>query len=181
MSDNAKHPVFVKDARLREEFDDWVHSAGSALPDIPQKRQLLASLDQTNHIADGARDSAIADLDKLDASQAGQAAGVNSPAAALSRRATPQDKAYENGRADIMSRFTEVNDRLWKQRETFGNQLDTLLDRHNIKRDTQRSRLPTIIQQSRPVTDRQSYLDTLKTRAPSPATTRQQDRGYENE
>lgn len=179
MSDNAKHPVFVKDARLREEFDEWVRNSSGALPDIPQKRQLLTSLDQTDRIADSARDTAIADLDTLDKTYAGQTVGEKSPAAELSRRASPQDKAYENRRADIMSRFTEVNDRLWKQRETLSNQLNQLLDRHNIKRDTQRARLPTIIQQSKPAAHRQTYLDTLKTRSPAPNPVRERDRDQE--
>lgn len=181
MNQNANHPIFVKDARLREEYDDWVHAAAAPLAEIPQKRQILASIDQTNHIANNARAQAISDLDKLDAAYAKAKSGPSDKPAPqdLDKRATPQDKTYENGRADIMSRFTDVNDRLWRQRETLAQQLDTLLERQNIKRDAQRARLPTILQASKPVAARHSYLDMKQARPPVPSQHRDQDQEQE--
>lgn len=181
MSENANHPVFVKDARLREEYDDWVHGAAAPLADIPQKRQLLASIDQTNHIADNARTLAITDLDKLDKAyaKAKSEPAQQRSAKDASKRATPEDKTYENGRADVMSRFTDVNSRLWKQRETLALQLDTLLDRQNIKRDRQRSRLPTILAASKPVAARHSYLDMKQSPSPIPTPDRDQEQDQE--
>lgn len=170
MSDNTSHPVFLRDTRLRDEYDDWVRKASQPIPASANKRHTLDEIDGLNALADKTRDQSTADLDTLD-----KAHSVNRSGEAGTKQATPEDKAYENGRADIMAKFTDVNARLWRQREAFGKQLETMLRQHGIDHDPQMARLNEIIRASQPATERQSYAAYATKPPPAPGQNRDQE------
>lgn len=147
MAKNETHPLFRKDEDLVHEFNDWFFHATAQLADLPKKRQALETLNRTNTIARDAKVKTVAELDMLDKSH-----GIDperSPATPT-QTASAGDAAYQKQRADIFTRYSTVNDRLWKQREALGADLDKSIDRQDIAPPRSRIRMPPrIIQAAR--------------------------------
>lgn len=150
MAKNDAHPLFRKDEELVHEFNDWFFHATAHLADLPKKRQALETLDRTNAIARDAKVKTVAELDMLDKAHGVAPDGTPPQAATSPNPPTAGDAAYQKQRADIFTRYATVTDRLWKQREALGADLDRSIDRQDVAPPRSRVRMPPrIIQAAR--------------------------------
>lgn len=144
MAQNEFHPVFAKDARLVHDFNDWFLTAAAALTNLAQKRRLQESLDQTNALAQNIKAQALAALDRLDTEFGVKPDGPTAFAEANPQRA-PKTPLYQQERAQLFTRFSQANNRIWTTRAYHATELDRALDRQEIKAVTKRHRMPTQI------------------------------------
>ncbi|MFA5952716.1 MAG: hypothetical protein WC807_20850 [Hyphomicrobium sp.] len=150
MAKNDTHPLFRKDEALVDEFNDWFFHNAAQVSDLPKKRQILETLDRTNSIGRDAKQKTIAELDMLDEAHGINPDGPPPHSEQFSQAAGTTAAAYQKQRAEIFTRYSGVNDRLWKQRESLGAELDHTLDRQQLASSRPRVRMPTrIIQAAR--------------------------------
>jgi hypothetical protein len=144
MTENKFHPVFTKDDRLVQEFNDWFFATADQITTLSTRRQMIEKLDRTNALAGNVKDKVLAELERLD-----DAYGVKPDGPAAYAEANPQrgqpTPAYQHQRAQLFTRFAETNNRVWKTRAVYATELDRALDRQEIKAMTKRNRLPTQI------------------------------------
>ncbi|MFA5952714.1 MAG: hypothetical protein WC807_20840 [Hyphomicrobium sp.] len=142
MARNRQHPVFTKDDRLLQDFNDWFFQTSDQITNLTKRRQMIENLDRTNALAGNVKDKVLAELDRLD-----DAYGVKADGPASYAEANPQrgrsTAAYQQKRAELFTRFAETNNRIWKTRGVYATELDRALDRQEIKAVTKRNRLPT--------------------------------------
>jgi hypothetical protein len=160
MANNDTHPLFRKDEALVEEFNDWFFHNSAQVADAPKRRQMLETLDKTNSIGRDARGKTIVELDMLDEAQGINPTGPPPHSEKFSQASGKNPTAYQKQRADIITRFSTVNDRLWRQRETLGAELDRTLDRQDVATSRPRVRMPTRIVQAARVSATQHQATT---------------------
>jgi len=121
MADNHAHPLFLKDEALIDEFNNWYVRSAQTLQNVAKKREMLEYLDNANSMARNVKQQIAAELDKDDAAPG----------------------ATHKQRQNIFARYAAVNDRIWDRRGQIGTQLDTVLNRLDIK--AERDRMPAHI------------------------------------
>jgi len=144
MIENRFHPVFAKDDRLVEDFNDWFFATADQISTLTTRRQMIEKLDRTNALAGNVKTKVLSELDRLD-----DAYGIKPDGPAAFAQSNPQrgpsTPAYQQQRAELFTRFAETNNRIWKTRGVYATELDRTLDRQEIKALTKRNRLPTHI------------------------------------
>ena len=177
MAKNEHHPVFAKDAALVQDFNDWFVGTSAHLTNPLRKRQLLEHLDETNTLADNVKRNILTQLDRLDEGFSVKPDGPPGFAQANPQRgqATP---AYQQQRAQIFTRFAEVNNRIWNSRKYWATELDRALDFQDIKATRRRERMPTqLIEAARssPALQEANTAYEQLTKRPAPAKIAQPD------
>jgi len=188
MAKNDTHPLFRKDEELVHEFNDWFFHASAQVADLPKKRQMLETLDKTNSIARDVKQKTIAELDVLDGAHGVNPDGPPPHSEKFTQTANINNVAFQRHRAEVFTRFSGINDRLWKQRETVGNELDHTLERQQTSTSRPVMRMPTrIIQAARisatlqQATSTSAYDQLMQKKAPVQTGQNQADRDREQE
>jgi hypothetical protein len=144
MPENRHHPVFTKDDRLVQDFNDWFFATSDQIASLTARRQMIDRLEATNAVAGNVKGKVLTELDQLD-----DAYGINPDGPPAYANANPQrgpkTPEYQQKRAQIFTRFSETNNRIWKTRAVYAGDLDRALDRQEIKAVIKRNRMPTHI------------------------------------